>query len=94
MNITNIIYYTRKQGDVTNTTISLRELCLRDGFDLESIFYAARDAVDALDLMSRIRRIVCDSVEYEIETEHFIMFKVTDVRGHVNHLKFKKKGVV
>ena len=92
MNITNIIYYTRKQGDVTNTTISLRELCLRDGFDLEAIFYAARDAFDTFDLLSRIRRIVCDSVEYEAETENFVMFKVTDVRGNINHLKFKKRG--
>lgn len=89
MNISNILYYTR-EGD-RNKTISLRELCLRDEFDLEAIFHAVRDAVDAHDLLCRIRRISCDVVEFDQETDAYVRFTVLDVCGHTNYLKFKKR---
>jgi hypothetical protein len=91
MDISNIIYYTRRDGAVTSITLSLRELCLRDGFDLESIFYTVKDATDAADLLCRIRRLLCESVEFDSETASYIMFKVTDVCGNTNYLKFKKR---
>lgn len=91
MNITNIIYYTRKHNAVTNTTLSLRDLCLREGFDLEDIFYAVKDATDPGDLLFRLRRIVHESIEFDSETASFIVFTVTDAYGNNNCLKLKKK---
>lgn len=89
MDISNIIYYTR-EGDKSKT-ISLRELCLRDEFDLEAIFHAVRDAVDTKDLLCRFRRICCDVVEFDHDTEKYILFTVIDVAGNTNYLKFRRK---
>lgn len=89
MDISNIIYYTREAGK--SKTISLRELCLRDDVDLESVFYAARDAEDTQDLLGRLRRLSCDTIELDHETEHYIRFTVIDVTGNTNYLKFRKR---
>ncbi len=91
MNISNIIYYTRKEGDVTSTTLSLRNLCLREDVELEHIFYAVRDAVDTDDLWARLTRLVYDHIVLEDETPSTIMFTVYDINGNTNYLNFKKK---
>ena len=89
MDISNIIYYTQK-GDEYKTK-SLRELCLREEFDLEAVFYAVRDAIDEKDLLIRIRRICCDQIELDTTSALYIRFVVTDVYGNTNYLKFKKR---
>lgn len=89
MEISNIIYYTRENDK--SKTLSLRELCLRDDFDLEAVFHAVRDAVDEKDLLIRIRRISCDTIDIDTTSASYIRFIVTDVRGNTNYLKFKKR---
>lgn len=89
MEVSNIIYYTR-EGDKSKT-ISLRELCLREEVEFEAIFHAVRDAIDAQDLLNRVRRICCDQIEFEQETGKYIMFTVLDAHGNTNYLKFRKK---
>jgi hypothetical protein len=89
VDISNIIYYTREGGK--SKTLSLRELCLKDEIDLESVFHAVRDAVDTHDLLCRFRRISCDVIELDQETDAYIRFTVLDVCGNTNYLKFRKK---
>ena len=89
MDISNIIYYTRKEG--TSKTLSLRELCLRDEFELEDVFRVVKEATDSHDLLCRIRRVCCDVVEFECENPGYIRFTVLDVCGNTNYLKFKKR---
>ena len=89
MDISNIIYYTR-EGDKSKT-VSLRELCLRDDADLEAVFHAVRDAEDAKDLLCRFRRLSYDTIDFDQETDKYILFTVLDVRGNTNYLKFKKR---
>lgn len=89
MDISNIIYYTR-EGDKSRT-LSLRELCLREDFDLEAVFHAVRDAVDVQDLLIRIRRISCDIIELDNINPHYVRFAVTDAHGNRNYLKFRKR---
>lgn len=91
MNISHIIYYHLDEENDKRTTISLRELSLREGFELESLFTAVKDATDAEDLLNRIRVIVHESVEEDCENAYYIRFKVWDVYGTLNYLKFKKK---
>ena len=88
MDISNIIYYTRQ--DEKSKTISLRELCLREEYDLEAVFHAVRDAEDAKDLLCRLRRICCDIIEPDQDLATHIRFLVTDIYGNTNYLKFKK----
>ena len=88
MNISSIAYYAR-DGE-KGKTISLRDLCLRDEFDLESVFHAVRDAEDTKDLLCRFRRLSCDLIELDKETVSYIRFSVVDVEGNTNYLKFKK----
>lgn len=90
MTISNIIYYTRIEGAITSTTLSLRNLCLREEFDLEDIFRAVKDATDVTDLLYRIRRLIFESVEFESETPSYVRFTVYDLQGNTNYLKFKK----
>ena len=89
MDISNIIYYTREGNK--SKTISLRELDLREEFDLEAIFHAVRDAIDEQDLLCRIRRISCDLIELDTTSASYVRFIVTDVCGNTNYLKFKKR---
>lgn len=90
MEIANILYYTRDEEAGKNRTLHLRDLSLLEEFDLESIFYAARDAIDAQDLLARLSRLIWEKIEFEQETEAFVMFKVYDCKGNTNYLKFKK----
>lgn len=89
MDISNIIYYTRV-GD-NSKTLSLRELCLRDDFDLEAVFHAVRDAVDEKDLLIRFRRLSCDTIDLDTTSASYIRFTVIDAHGNTNYLKFKKR---
>jgi hypothetical protein len=91
MNISNIIYYNLDVETEKRTTLSLRELSLREGFELESLFTAVKDATGAEDLLNRIRVIIHEPVELDCETATYIRFKVLDVYGTLNYLKFKKK---
>lgn len=90
MDISNIIYYTRQ--DDKSKTLSLRELCLKEEYDLENVFHAVRDAEDAKDLLCRLRRLCCDVIEPDKDTPTHIRFVVIDVCGNTNYLKFKKRG--
>ena len=92
MNIYKIIYYHRDAETEKRTTLSLRELSLREGFELESLFTAVKDATDAEDLLNRIRVIVHDSIEADRDNAVYLRFKVRDVRGTLNYLKFKKNA--
>jgi hypothetical protein len=87
MDIANIIYYTRVDG--TGKTVSLRDMCLREPFELEDIFYAVKEATDEKDLLCRIRRISCDQIDHDNTTPSYIRFVVTDACGNKNYLKFK-----
>ena len=93
MDITNILYFTRDEGAEKNRTLSLRELNLREEYDLEAIFYAVRDAVDAQDLLERIQRIVFEEVEFDKDEPSFIRFVVHDCNGRTNYLKFRKERI-
>lgn len=92
MDISNILYYTRDYGAEKNRTLSLRELNLREEFDLEAVFYAVRDAVDAQDLLERIQRLVFDEVRFDDESKSYVRFVVHDCNGNNNYLKFRKRG--
>lgn len=89
MDISNIIYYAR-EGD-RSRTLSLRDLCLREEFDLEDVFHAVRDAVDAEDMLIRLRRISCDEIILDTSSSAYIRFLVTDVLGNQHYLKCKKR---
>ena len=89
MEISNIVYYGR-EGDKSRT-ISLRDLCLREGFEIESIFYAVKDAQHPIDLLCRLRGLSCDRIEFDKETPYYIRFTVEDVTGKINYLKFNKR---
>ena len=91
MNISNIIYYHLNEETKKRTTVSLRELSLRDGFELESIFAAVKDATDTNDLVTRLRAVIYEPIEDDIETDAYIRLKVCDVYGNMNYLKFKKE---
>ena len=89
MNISDIIYYRRENGK--SKTLSLRDLCLRDEFYLEDVFYAVKDAIDEEDLLGRLCRIIWDPIELEKITPENIRFLVTDTYGNTNYLKMKRK---
>ncbi len=89
MNISDIIYYTVAESG--RKTVSLRTLCLREEFDLESVFYAVRDAVDMEDLLNRLHRVCLDTFEVEKETDSYIRIVVHTADGNTNYLKLKKR---
>ena len=88
MNISDIIYYRREDGK--SKTLSLRDLCLRDEFFLEDVFYAVKDATDEEDLLGRLRRIIWDEIELDTANPKNIRFLVTDTYGNKNYLKLKR----
>ena len=87
MTISKIIYYTR-EGDKSKT-ISLRELGLNKDVEFEALFSAIKDVEDSQDLLVRFRRLSCDTIEYDHETDSYIRFTVVDARGQKNYLKFR-----
>jgi hypothetical protein len=91
MDITNIIYYTRDEATGKSSTISLRELCLREEHSLEDIFRAVKDANDELDLLMRLQRLVLDKLCLDTSSASYIRIVVVDVNGQTNYLKFRKR---
>ena len=94
MDISNIIYYS--WSDDKGKTLPLRDLCLKEKFEskLESIFYAARDAVSTEDLLNKFRNMCHESFEISEETTSYIVFDVVDAYGNTNYLKFQKQKVI
>ena len=90
MEISKIIYYSRKTGK--SQTLSLRELCLKDGYNcgLHTVFYAVRDSVDVPDLLEKFKSMCYESIEFDCEEPTYIRFKEIDMHGNINLLKFKK----
>ena len=90
MEVSNIIYYSRR--DDKGTTLSLRDLCLREEFDngLETVFYTVRDSADVRELLSGFKKICHEQIEFECEEPSFIRFTVVDAYDNINYLKFKK----
>ena len=88
MEVKHIIYY--RCNDEKRDTISLRDVCLREGFELEDIFYAVKDAADAQELLANFKRICHEHIEFECEEPSYIKFSVVDACDNINYLKFKK----
>lgn len=91
MDISNIIYYTRDEATGKSSTISLRELCLRDEYSLEDIFHAVKDATDELDLLMRLQRLIHDRLYLDTSSANYLRMVVVDVQGNTNYLKFRKR---
>ena len=94
MDISKIIYYTRDHESGKSKTISLRELCIREEFELEAVFAAVKDALDEQDLLDRLKRISCDQISIDTTSADYIRFEVIDVSGNTNYLKFKKRRTI
>ena len=94
MNISNIIYYSRRNDK--SQTLSLRDLCLREEGDkgLETVFYTVRDSVDAQDLLAGFKKICHEQIEFECEEPSYIRFTVVDAYDNINYLKFKKAKIM
>ena len=90
MEISSIVYYSQQNDK--RTTLSLRDLCLREECDkgLETVFYTVRDSVDAQDLLSNFKKICHEQIEFQCEEPDYIRFTVADAYDNINYLKFKK----
>ena len=94
MNISNIIYYSRR--DDKRQTLSLRDLCLREECDkgLETVFYTVRDSANVQELLSGFKKICHEQIEFECEEPSYIRFTVVDAYDNINYLKFKKSKIM
>ena len=88
MEVKHIIYY--RCNDDKRDTLSLRDFCLREGFELKDIFYAVRDAADAQELLDILHRVCYEHIELECEEISYIRFTVVDAYNNTNYLKLKK----
>ena len=88
MEVKHIIYY-RCNNDKRNT-LSLRDLCLHEGFELKDVFYAVKDAADAQELLDAFQRMCYERIELECEEPSYIRFTVLDVYENTNYLKLQK----
>ena len=88
MEVKRIIYY--RSNDEKRDTLSLRDFCLHEGFELKDIFYAVKDAADAQELLDMLRRICYEHIELEHDEPSYIRFTVVDAYDNINYLKFKK----
>ena len=88
MEVKNIIYY--RCIDEKRDTISLRDFCLRKGFELKDIFYAVKDADDAQELLNILHRMCYEHIELEYDNSSCIRFTVVDAYDNTNYLKLKK----
>ena len=93
MNISNIIYYSRRNDK--SQTLSLRDLCLKEEYDkgLETLFYTVRDSADVPELLSGFKKICHEQIEFECEEPSYIRFTVVDAYDNINYLKFKKAKI-
>ena len=60
MEVKHIVYY--RGNDEKRDTLSLRDFCLREGFELKDIFYAVRDAVDSQELLAVLQRMCYEHI--------------------------------
>ena len=88
MEVKRIIYY--RCNDKKRDTISLRDFCLREGFELKNIFYAVKDADDAQELLSVLQHMCYEHIELECEEPSYIRFIVIDAYDNTNYLKLNK----
>ena len=88
MEVKHIVYY--RCNDEKRDTLSLRDFCLRDGFELKDIFYAVRDAADAQELLETLHRICYEHIELECDEPSYIKFTVVDAYDNTNYFKLKK----
>ena len=88
MEVKHIVYY--RCNDEKKDTLSLRDFCLRDGFELKDIFYAVRDAANAQELLETLHRICYEHIELECDEPSFIRFTVVDAYDNTNYFKLKK----
>ena len=91
MEVKHIIYY--RCNDDKRETLKLRDLCLREGFELKDIFYAVKDAADAQELLDVLRRMCYEQIEFECEEPSYIRFTVVDAYDNINYLKFQKAKI-
>ena len=88
MEVKHIIYY--RCNDEKRDTLSLRDFCLREGFELKDIFYAVKDAADAQELLDTLQRMCYEHIELECDEPLYIRFTVVDAYDNTNYLKLKK----
>ena len=88
MEVKHIIYY--RCNDKKRDTLSLRDFCLREGFELKDIFYAVRDAADAQELLDVLQHMCYEHIELECDELSHIRFTVVDAYDNTNYLKLKK----
>ena len=88
MEVKHIIYY--RCTDEKSKTLSLRDFCLHEGFELKDIFFAVKDSADAQDLLETLQRMCYEHIELECEEPSYIRFTVVDAYDNTNYLKLKK----
>ena len=88
MEVKRIIYY--RCNDEKSETLSLRDFCLHEGFELKDIFYAVKDAANSQELLNRFREMCYETFELLEETVSYIEFSVVDVYENTNYLKLQK----
>ena len=88
MDVKRIIYY--RCNDDKRDTLSLRDFCLHEGFELKDIFYAVKDASDAQELLDSLHRMCYEHIELECDEPSYIRFTVVDAYDNTNYLKLKK----
>ena len=72
MDVKHIIYY--RCDNEKRDTLSLRDFCLREGFELKDIFYAVRDAADVQELFDALQRMCYEYIELECDKPSYIRF--------------------
>ena len=88
MEVKHIVYY--RCNNEKRDTLSLRDFCLREGFELKDIFYAVKDAADAQELLDVLKHMCYEQIEFECEEPSYIRFTVIDAYDNTNYLKLKK----
>ena len=88
MEVKRIIYY--RCNDEKRDTLSLRDFCLHEGFELKDIFYAVKNATDAQELLDVLQRMCYEYIELECDEPSYIRFTVVDAYDNTNYLKLKK----
>ena len=88
MDVKRIIYY--RCNDDKRYTLSLRDFCLHEGFELKDIFYAVKDASDAYELLDVLHCMCYEHIELECDEPSYIRFTVVDAYDNINYLKLNK----
>lgn len=88
MDVKHIIYY--RCNDDKRDTLSLRDFCLHEGFELKDIFYAVKDASDAQELLGVLHHMCYERIELECDEPSYTRFTVIDAYDNTNYLKLQK----